>query len=167
METHDDPGQPYDPRDALADVAASRASVADRLITPWWYHPALGAILAALVLVGALDAHNAIRITVALLAAISIGALVGLYQRTTGMWVNLRNLGPASTRWWAAYLVLVVVIVGISTLPSITEITLPTWGVVLLAATILIGTIVLGRKMDEAMRADIRSGASLAPKASR
>lgn len=167
METHSDPEQPYDPRDALADVAASRTSVADRLITPWWYHPALGVILAALVLVGALDAHNAIRLAVALLAAISIGALVGLYQRTTGMWVNLRNLGPASMRWWAAYLALVVVIVGISILPSITDITLPTWGAVLLAATILIGTIILGRRMDEAMRADIRSGASLAPKARR
>lgn len=167
METNGGPGQPYDPRDALADVAASRTSVADRLITPWWYHPALGAILAALVLLGALDAHNAIRLTVALLAAISIGALVGLYQRTTGMWVNLRNLGPASTRWWAAYLVLVVLIVGVSTMPSITDITLPTWGAELLAAMIFIGTVVLGRRMDEAMRADIRTGTSLAPKSHR
>ena len=167
METHGGPEQPYDPRDALADVAASRTSVADRLITPWWYHPALGGILAALVLVGALDAHNAIRITVALLAAISIGALVGLYQRTTGLWVDLRNLGPTSMRWWVVYLALVVVIVGISLLPSIADITLPAWGALLLAAVILFGTIVLGRRMDDAMRADIRAGASLAPRARR
>lgn len=165
METHDGPEQPYDPRDALADVAASRTSVADRLITPWWYHPALGVILAAIVLVTAGDTHSVTRLTVVLASAVAIGALVNAYQRTTGMWVNLGNLGPTSLRWWIAYLALVVVIVGVAFLPSISDVTLPDWLPILLAATILVGTIVLGRGLDEAMRVDIRSGASIAPTA--
>ena len=72
MESDTGPRPAYNPRDALADVAATRSSVADRLITPWWYHPALGVILAALVLVGALDLHNAVRILVAVACAASI-----------------------------------------------------------------------------------------------
>lgn len=167
METHGAPDQPYDPRDALSDVAATRASVADRLVTPWWYHPALGVILAALVLGGTFDIHDAIRLPVLLACAIGIGALVGAYQRTTGLWVDVRNLGPTSMRWWAAHLAMVAVIVGISLLPSIADVTLPVWLAALLPLVILVGTIVLGRRLDDALRADIRSGASTAPRARR
>lgn len=33
---------PYSAHDALTDIDSSNAAIADRLITPWWYHPALG-----------------------------------------------------------------------------------------------------------------------------
>lgn len=167
MESDTGPRPHYDPRDALADVAASRSSVADRLITPWWYHPALGMILAALVLVGALDLHNAVRIPVAVACAAAIGLLVSAYQRVTGLWVDIRNLGPVSLRWWFAYLVMVVVVVGISLVPSFTDRGLPGWTTALLVVVILVGTIVLGRGMDAAMRAEIRSGSATAPEARR
>lgn len=167
MESDTGPRPAYNPRDALADVAATRSSVADRLITPWWYHPALGTILAALVLVGALDLHNAVRIPVAVACAAAIGLLVSAYQRVTGLWVDIRNLGPVSLRWWFAYLVMVVAVVGISLVPSFTDRGLPGWTTALLVVVILVGTIVLGRGMDAAMRAEIRSGAATAPEARR
>ena len=167
MESHTGPRPAYNPRDALADVAAARSSVADRLITPWWYHPALGVILAALVLVGALDLHNAVRVHVAVACAASIGLLVSAYQRVTGLWVDIRNLGPVSSRWWFAYLAMVVVVVGISLVPSFTDRGLPGWTTALLVVVILVGTIVLGRGMDAAMRAEIRSGAAPTPRAKR
>src|SRR5699024_12311806 len=66
----------YDPRDALADVAASRGSVADRLVTPWWYHPILGALIAAIVLVNALHLSNLVKIVVAVASAAGMGLLV-------------------------------------------------------------------------------------------
>ena len=46
MET--DPGR-ADAAAALDLVAASRAALADRLVTPWWYHPALGVLVGGLV----------------------------------------------------------------------------------------------------------------------
>lgn len=167
MENRSGPHAHYDVRDALADVAASRAAVADRLLTPWWYHPALGAILTALVLVGALDMNNAVRIPVALVCAMAIGLLAGAYQRMTGLWVDFRHLGPVSRRWWIAYVVLTAAVVGTSLLPTFTALTLPTWTAILLAAAILLGTIVIGRRMDAAMRAEIRSGAATATEARR
>lgn len=154
---------PYDPAAALADVDAARRSVADRLITPWWYHPALGVILAAIMLVAALDLHNLVRLPVALAGAVGIGLLIGAYQRTTGLWVDLRNLGPTSRRWWLAYAVVVAVATGASLIPTATDRALPAWLAVLLAAVAVIATIVLGRWVDDAMRAEIRSGAAAIP----
>lgn len=167
MESHNAPGADYDPRDALAHVAASRASVADRLVTPWWYHPALGAILAAIVLVSALDLHSIVRLVVSLACAVGLGVLVTTYQRATGLWVDVRNLGPVSLRWWSAYLVMIVVLVGTAMVPSFSDVTLSTWVAVLLATATFIGTVVLGRRIDEAMRAEIRSGDAAAPRAHR
>lgn len=163
MESDSDPRPDYGPRDALADVAASRAFVADRLITPWWYHPALGAILAAIVLVAALDLNTIVRLVVSLACAVGIGLLVAAYQRATGLWVDIRNLGPVSVRWWLAYVVLVAVVVGTALVPSFTGIILPAWVAVLLTVVVFLGTVVLGRKMDVALRAEIRSGAATAP----
>ena len=167
MESHNDPRADYDPRDALADVAASRNSVADRLATPWWYHPALGGILAAIVLVSAFDLNNIVRLVVSLACAGGIGVLVAAYQRTTGLWVDIRNLGPVSRRWWFVYLVLVITAVAIAMTPSFSSITLPTWVAIVLTAATFIGTIVLGRRIDESMRVEIRSGTATAPRARR
>ena len=164
MESNSGPRPDYDPRDALADVAASRDSVADRLTTPWWYHPALGAILAAIVLVAALDLNTIVRLVVSLACAVGLGLLVTAYQRATGLWVDIRNLGPVSVRWWLAYVVLIVVVVGTALVPSFTDVSLSVRVAVMLTVVVFLGTVVLGRKMDEAMRAEIRSGAATAPR---
>ena len=164
MESNSGPRPDYDPRDALADVAASRDSVADRLTTPWWYHPALGAILAAIVLVAALDLNTIVRLVVSLACAVGLGLLVTAYQRATGLWVDIRNLGPVSVRWWLAYVVLIVVVVGTALVPSFTDVSLSVRVAVMLTVVVFLGIVVLGRKMDEAMRAEIRSDAATAPR---
>lgn len=158
-----EPTVPYDPRDALADVAASRNSVADRLVTPWWYHPILGLCLAAIVLVNALDLHNVVKLVVALTAAVSMGILVGAYQRLTGLWVDTRNLGPTSRRWWLAYVVVIFVVVGVPFLPAFTDQPLPTWLAIAFTAVAFIATVVLGRRIDSAMREEIRTGRATLP----
>lgn len=159
-----DSAAPYDPVAALADVGDARRAVADRLITPWWYHPALGIIIAAILLVAALDLHNLVRLPVALAGAVGIGLLVGAYQRTTGLWVDMRTLGPTSRRWWLAYATVVLVLTVASLAPTATDRALPTWLALLLAAVALVATIVLGRRVDDAMRAEIRSGAAAIPR---
>ncbi|WP_314035085.1 hypothetical protein [Dietzia sp. CH92] len=162
-----DPAAPYDPVAALADVDSARRSVADRLITPWWYHPALGTILAAIMLVAALDLHDAVRLTVSLAGAVGIGALVGAYQRLTGLWVDMRNLGPVSRRWWLAYAAIVLVVTATSLIPTAADRALPTWLALLLAVTAVAATVVLGRRVDSALRDEIRTGAAALPRARR
>lgn len=162
--TSPDGPTPYDPLAALADVDAARSSVAARLITPWWYHPILGAIIAAIVLVGALDLSNLIRLPVALAGAVGIGLLVGIYQRMTGVWVDMRNLGPTSRKLWLAYAAIVAVVVGASLIPTAAGRGLPPWVAVLLAAVALFATVVLGRAVDNALREEIRSGVAALPK---
>lgn len=157
------PAPDYGARAALADVDSARHSVADRLVTPWWYHPALGVIIGAIVVTAALDLHNGIRIPVALAGAVGIGLLVGTYQRVTGLWVDMRNLGSRSRRWWLAYAVLVAILVGISLIPSFGAQALPLWVALLLAGTAVVGTIVLGRRIDAVMREEIRSGIATLP----
>lgn len=161
------PGSPepgsYDAHTALADVGSARESVAARLVTPWWYHPALGLIIGAIVVTAALDLHNAIRLPVALGGAVGIGLLVGAYQRLTGLWVDMRNLGRGSRAWWLAYAVLVVVLVGTSLIPTFSGTALPPWLAALMGAAAVIGTIVLGRRVDATMREEIRTGAAPIP----
>lgn len=153
----------YGPDDALADVAASRASVADRLVTPWWYHPILGALLAAIVLASALDAATWIALTVTLSCAVGMGLLAGVYQRVTGLWVDLRNTGPRSRRWWLAYAAAVLITIGLAIAPSFTDIAYPVRVAVLIAAVVLAATIILGRRIDSALREEIRSGSASLP----
>ncbi|HJC29823.1 MAG TPA: hypothetical protein H9759_10545 [Candidatus Dietzia intestinipullorum] len=148
----------YDPRDALADVAASRGSVADRLVTPWWYHPILGALIAAIVLVNALHLSNLVKIVVAVASAAGMGLLVSAYQRLTGLWVDMRHLGPVSRRWWLAYAVVVAVVVAVPLLPAFTDRALPLWLAAVFTGTAFVATIVLGRRIDAAMREEIRAG---------
>ena len=155
---------PYDPTAALADVDSARRAVADRLITPWWYHPTLGAILAAIMLTAALNLSNIVRLPVALIGAAGIGLLIAGYQRTTGLWVDLRNLGPISRRWWLAYAAVVLVVLVISFWPTATDQALPLWLAIALAAVAVIAQIVLGRRIDDAMRAEIRAGTAVAPR---
>jgi hypothetical protein len=59
--------------------------------------------------------------------------------------------------------VVVAVATGASLIPTATDRALPAWLAVLLAAVAVIATIVLGRRVDDAMRAEIRSGAAAIP----
>lgn len=89
---------------------------------------------------------------------------MGAYRRTTGLWVDMRNLGPTSRTWWLAYAVVVAVATGASLIPTATDRSLPAWLPVLLAAVTVIATIVLGRRVDDAMRAESRSGTAAIPR---
>ncbi len=155
----------YGPDEALADVTASRESVADRLVTPWWYHPILGALLAAIVLVSALDAATWIVLVVTVSCAVGMGILAGAYQRVTGLWVDLRNTGPRSRRWWLAYAAVVLITIGLAIAPSFTDVAYPVPVAVLIATVVLAATIILGRRIDTALREEIRSGSASLPTA--
>ena len=85
---------------ALGLVRSSRADLADRLVTPWWYHLVLGLLSAGLI-VGYSFPRLVVRYGT--LAAFLLGTLllVQAYKRLTGLWVNGFHPGPA--RRWAVF----------------------------------------------------------------
>jgi hypothetical protein len=89
MESHS-PTDPAEAAVALRDVRSGRLAASRRISTSWWYHPLVGATLAAMVGSGSLrgPAQGA-------LLAGSVAALLGLfwlYRRLTGLWINILNV---------------------------------------------------------------------------
>lgn len=133
-------------------VGDARRSAADRLTTPWWYHPVLGLLLAAYVM--AFSSWNRVVISITVpLVFVGIGALVYAYRRRTGVWISGFSAGRAS-RWAYAVgglaAICMVAAVGIAYWTSLVW---PSW---CLAAVAWLAVIVIGRKFDTAVRAQLR-----------
>jgi hypothetical protein len=137
----------------LATIAEARAGVADHLITPWWYHPILGLLLAGLVVAYGSDGV-VVKLVAAILFGVGCGVLVSVYRRLTGLWVSGLDAGGASV--WATSLgVLAGVGLAVSWgIAQATDLAWPAWG---LAALVLAGTIVMGRRFDAALREQLRA----------
>ncbi|RAN79168.1 hypothetical protein B5P43_14635 [Bacillus sp. SRB_336] len=140
-------------RETLAAVGRARSDAAGRLVTPWWYHPVLGLLNAGLVLAVALGSPVVV-IVGALLCCLGMGILVGAYKERTGMWISGLRAGKAS--WWACLLMAVyLVCVVAAVVPGrLGGLSWPAW---LAAAALAIATVVIGRRFDEALRAQLRS----------
>ncbi len=138
----------------LAIIAEARAAVADRLITPWWYHPVFGLLLAGYVLGVSLGDTNA-KLTTSLMFFTACLVLATAYRRLTGVWVSGFDAGPAG-RWAKALgAVLGVTAAAGWAITSWTDLSWPAW---CLAAVALIAGIGLGRRFDTALRAQLRAG---------
>jgi hypothetical protein len=138
----------------LAVVAEARAAAADRLVTPTWYHPILGLLIAGYVLGLSLGGAT-VRLITCLLFAVGCLTLVTAYRRLTGVWVSGFEAGPAS-RWAKALGLLVGVLLAAGW--AITYWTHLSWPAWCLAAVAFVACIVLGRKFDTALRAQLRAG---------
>ncbi|GCE77067.1 hypothetical protein [Cellulomonas biazotea] len=96
---------PAEARQALSELAADRATLAARVITPWWYHPALGGIVALIVGTQALPfPASALTLPVALFA---LPTLVVVYRRRYGVWIS-QPTGPRSRRVFRALMVVLL-----------------------------------------------------------
>lgn len=139
--------------DQLAVIAEARAALADRLTTPWWYHPALGLLMAGYVLAISF-ASTAVRTAAGVLFLAGGWGLVSVYRRLTGVWVSGFDAGRAS-RWAKATGALVgSVLAAAWAVAYWTELTWPAW---CLAAVAFVGAVVLGRRFDTALRAQLRA----------
>lgn len=139
--------------EALAMAAGARRSAADRLVTPWWYHPALGILLGGYLV--AFSSWNALVIGIAVpLFFAGLGALVYAYRRLTGVWISGFAAGRAS-RW--AYAVSVVVFVCMIAGLAISRATSLMWPSWCLAAVACMTIILIGRKFDTELRAQLRA----------
>ncbi|WP_168582600.1 hypothetical protein [Gephyromycinifex aptenodytis] len=158
MESQTPYPESYDPTHALADAAAARESIAQRLYTPWWYHPILGLNAGALVLIVAFAAEG---LLLAALGLASIGvslALIRAYRRITGLWVELKQCGPGSRRLWGIYMVAVFA----AAIPAfcVRFDLLPSWCAWGAAVLIAIASFIIGPRFDGLLRDEIRDGSA-------
>jgi hypothetical protein len=138
----------------LAIIAEARAAVADRLTTPRWYHPILGLLLAGYIVALSLGSTVVKAVAVVLFVA-ACGALASTYRRLTGLWISGFHAGRAG-RWAKALGALVAVATATSwSIAYWTELTWPVW---CLAAVAFVSAVVLGRRFDTALRAQLRAG---------
>jgi hypothetical protein len=144
-----------DPAAQLALVADARRNLADRLITPWWYHPALGAMLALYVVAFAFGS-TIVRAATLVLFLAGCALLARAYRRLTGVWVSGFDAGPA--RRWAYALggTIAALMLGGWLIAWLTDLVWPVW---LAAAVLWVATVLLGRRFDAVLRADLRGSA--------
>ncbi|MEG9225110.1 hypothetical protein [Aeromicrobium sp. Sec7.5] len=150
--THDTDA--LDPSDeaSLEAVAAARRAAADRLVTPWWYHPMLGALLTGYAVAIALGNTWVLLAGVAASFA-GLVLLAGSYRRKTGIWLWGNQNGPAS-RW--AYVMGAVGGLGVlaAILLSYTDVSdVWVWAVAVVMGVVIVP---IGRRYDQVLRADLR-----------
>lgn len=146
----------YSAQQALDDVTAGNEAIADRLITPWWYHPALGLGIAGFILgIGLLPTPW--NLLPSLLLAVLCGVLISAYTKLTGIWAR-PSWGQRSGRLWLAYTVLFLACI-VPALLAMTRLSQPpVWLLVAAAVLAAVGTMTIGPRIDAAMRAELRAG---------
>ncbi|WP_017595814.1 hypothetical protein [Nocardiopsis potens] len=103
------PGTPEEARAALDALQADRAALADRIASPWWYHPVLAAIMAAFV------ASPAAPVPALFITGGSVGLifLVQAQEQRSGLSVT-RPAGPRSRAVLFGYGAVAVALVFVS-----------------------------------------------------
>ncbi len=143
---------------ALDLVDASRTRLADRLITPWWYHPALGSVFGAFFLIQTVDSRGT-RFALILPWAVAGAAVVDAYRRRTGLartglWVTGFPAGRARREAAALVAALAALFLAAVVLQGAAG-----WD----AAPVVAGVLtvpcvtVLGRRLDRSLREDLRA----------
>lgn len=142
-------------RTALASIDDARLAAAQRLTTPWWYHPVLG-LLAAVFVVAYTTGGPVTMVVVGIVYFVGIGILVGVYKAKNGVWINGLMAGKAS--WWTVPLMLIMIACLGSAYYLHTAMGLhwPAW---LAAAIVFLAINVFGRRFDMALRAQLREKA--------
>lgn len=145
---------------ALDEVAAARRRLAERLYTPWWYHPVLGLLLGTLVLQvgGALGRPAMFFIPVPVLGIIVLGRI---YRRLSGIDLygnEAPDGGRRGRSLLAIYVCGLIICFAIGfLLGNQLGIAWTSW---VIAALLVVGTVVVGRRYDSLLRAQLRGVAA-------
>lgn len=132
---------------ALSEIADARANLAGRLVTPWWYHPALGFLLAGYVAVASTALFTEVLLALVVFV-IGLVSLVALYKAKTGMAPRFRWRRSGSS-WLLLFIYFACAFVA---LPAGRMWGMP-WLSWILAAVIFTSTVVIGRRNDNSLRA--------------
>lgn len=136
----------------LDEVRAGRAAAADRLVTPWWYHPALGILLGAYIVALVLGSSG-VRLVAVAVFLVGLVGLMRAYKRLTGVWISGFDAGRAS-RWAYAMGAAVAVAIGLAFWGySVFD---AAWPVVAAGVLAAVSVVVLGRRFDAELREQLR-----------
>ncbi len=138
--------------ESLEAVAAARRAAADRLVTPWWYHPVLGVLVGGFIVAVALGDWGVTLVGVAVFFA-GIYLLMATYRRQTGIWISGHTPGPAN-RW--ASLMGTVAGLGAAGAILLGFVEVPDVVIWMMAAVVAVAIVPIGRQYDRVLRADLR-----------
>lgn len=143
-------------QEALASINSTRAGLADKLVTPWFYYPVLGALMAGMVLVYGLErfGESNLRLFYPVVVVFGCLALVTLYSRMTGVTITA-PLGRRSRKIFAVFCTGLVAPLIWLVLGELTQ------GVVIgMAVGMVVFTVLAGMAYDASLRADLRAGSA-------
>jgi hypothetical protein len=145
---------PQEAQAALAAVDESRSDIADRLVTPWWYHPILGVLVGGLITVATIGVAFPTLIGVLAVYAVGIYLLMSAYRRKTGVWMNGFGGGPRARRSLALlFAVTLAITIAGSVLSMGLEIR---WAALLTGLAVALTMTLWGRHYDNVLRAELR-----------
>ncbi|WP_157975162.1 hypothetical protein [Glycomyces dulcitolivorans] len=147
---------PQEARAALDAVDESRSGIADRLYTPWWYHPILGLLVGGLIAVAGSGARLAIVWGAVAAFALGVLLLATAYRRIAGVWADY-SAGPRSRR--SAQVAFAVGVIIAATGASVGLGFDLWWPATVAGGIIAVLTVVWGRHYDTLLRADLRETA--------
>lgn len=142
-------------REALSALDADGARLAQRVITPWWYHPILGVIVALMIFGVAYP--GALGFGLVAIGVIGIALLVRVYTLRTGVWIS-RAAGPSTRQLQRVLMVINIVLMGTALALRVTE---PApWWALLPALSGFFATWVMGRHYDRELRRELAGSAT-------
>lgn len=142
-------------RDALDAISHARAAAADRLVTPWWYHPVVGLLFGGYFVLLILGGTTGVIIAVPLFLA-SLAFLRFAYKKRTGVWISGMVAGRLN-RWSISLGVVVLAVVGAAyVMHDASGVVWPVW---VAAAVTIVAVNVFGQIFDRRLRAKLRADA--------
>jgi len=138
-------------RAALSGLDDDNARLAERVVTPWWYHPVLGVVVAAVALSSSLPPSAMSSVIAA--AVVVLVLLPAAYRRRYGVWVS-EPAGPRSRRLFRHVMVAIVLGIAGGALLGLLGLV---WALAP-AVLVLVAVVVLGRRYDAALRQDLAAG---------
>jgi hypothetical protein len=139
-----------DARAQLGALALDRAALADRLVTPAWYHPVLAALVFVFVAGAASERWWIVSFTV---YCAGLVWLTTTYRKITGMWANgWTRLGGRGLA--AGLFALLLAAIAVSYAVRFDR--LAWWWALVSAAVAALGTLWIGPRFDAACRAALR-----------
>lgn len=142
-------------RAALEVLDTDASQLAGQLVSPWWYHLILGALVAAALGAQALPGVPAVSVIVMVIIWIP----VMMQSYTSRYRISMtRPAGPRSKRMLLLILAVLAVLTGSVVVLKIAS--LLQWWVLLPAAVGFVATVMLGRRYDAVLRSEIADPAA-------